>query len=192
MGQGQCCCPDGDKGQPVGFEKGPAAKPDIEVPQTGGAPGTEAIDASNPPPPAAPQQDEPPPAAPAPAPKPEPVEEPAPAPAPAPAEPAGPKYNTIKLVREGTKKVGILVGYHDSQPDKSVVREIRDGGLVEAWNMDNIEHQVHMGDQIISVNGVTAKEGKEAILNALADTTKKELIVVLAPVEQDAGVVNES
>mmetsp|Transcript_28885 Transcript_28885/g.66556 ORF Transcript_28885/g.66556 Transcript_28885/m.66556 type:complete len:176 (-) Transcript_28885:164-691(-) len=170
MGAGQCCCPDGDKGQPVGFEKQPE-KPDIEVPPPQRE--TETISAS-PPAPAAVEPDEPP------APTPEPPKpEPEPAPAPAPAE--KPSTVTITLVRDGKSKVGMRVGVHADHPGKTVLRAVLEGGLAEKWNVEkgvDEGKQFVEGDQILEVNGETTADG---IPKALADQSKQELVIVMMP-----------
>mmetsp|Transcript_67006 Transcript_67006/g.160573 ORF Transcript_67006/g.160573 Transcript_67006/m.160573 type:complete len:196 (+) Transcript_67006:85-672(+) len=191
MGQNQCCCcMEGQKkGEPVTYTKGAATPPvpkdgterpgDVEEARFDPTPSPDPVQEL---PPVAEKEEEavalpPPVVEETTAPEP-PQPEPAPAPAPAPAEPEKPKEYTITIKRKHGHKLGMTVGTHDAAPEKTLVRDVKTGGLVDAHNASEPYEQLNKDDQVVSVNGATTPD---AILKALADQSKDSVVIVVCP-----------
>mmetsp|Transcript_12189 Transcript_12189/g.22473 ORF Transcript_12189/g.22473 Transcript_12189/m.22473 type:complete len:183 (+) Transcript_12189:81-629(+) len=181
MGQTQCCCcmEEGKRGETVQmqqteekpmFFKDELSRPppEQEVKPVDTLP-TVASEATNPI-----EQQPPPPVAEEPAPV-EPVQ-----------EATDPKQNlgqfTITVRRLDGHKLGMTVGTHETHPDMTKVREIKPGGLLDAWNANNPSWRLESGDQVVEVNGARSPD---AILKALADQSQKEVVLLVNKQNQD-------
>mmetsp|Transcript_65627 Transcript_65627/g.122354 ORF Transcript_65627/g.122354 Transcript_65627/m.122354 type:complete len:169 (+) Transcript_65627:77-583(+) len=118
-----------------------------------------------------------------------PAEEPAPPPAeetqatpepepvaPPPEEPKELEEFTVTLERAAGSKLGMVIGERPSEPQKSFIREVKPGGLVEAWNKEHPTQLMTEGCMIAEVNGETTHDKMFKIISDKDVQTLKMLI----------------
>mmetsp|Transcript_29649 Transcript_29649/g.69011 ORF Transcript_29649/g.69011 Transcript_29649/m.69011 type:complete len:173 (-) Transcript_29649:197-715(-) len=133
------------------------------------------VPAEEPAPPAEPEM-----AAPAEEAAPEPEPAAAPAPEPAPAAEAAPVDFTVVIERKG-QKLGMVIGERPSDPERSFVREVKAGGLVEAWNKSNPDKVMVEGCEILEVNG---EKKHEPMFKVIGNKDVEKLTMVIRPPEK--------
>mmetsp|Transcript_51938 Transcript_51938/g.117183 ORF Transcript_51938/g.117183 Transcript_51938/m.117183 type:complete len:171 (+) Transcript_51938:95-607(+) len=97
-----------------------------------------------------------------------------------PKQPLGGPF-TITVRRLDGHKLGMTVGTHETHPDITKVREVKPGGLLDAWNENNPNMKLQFEDQVVEVNGARSPDG---ILKALADASQKEVVIHVIPADR--------
>eukprot|EP00403_Amphidinium_massartii_P013857 CAMPEP_0178410850 /NCGR_PEP_ID=MMETSP0689_2-20121128/21196_1 /TAXON_ID=160604 /ORGANISM="Amphidinium massartii, Strain CS-259" /LENGTH=212 /DNA_ID=CAMNT_0020032047 /DNA_START=84 /DNA_END=719 /DNA_ORIENTATION=+ len=115
-------------------------------------------------------------------PEPEPAAAPA-APEPAPAAPAeaAPADFTVVIERKG-QKLGMVIGERPSDPERSFVREVKAGGLVEAWNKSNPDKMMVAGCEILEVNG---EKKHDPMFKLISNKDVEKLTMTIRPAEPE-------
>jgi len=71
---------------------------------------------------------------------------------------------------------------HAFDREVAEIREIKKGGVIDAWNLENIGNELRTGDQVISVNGAFTPD---AMISELGDSTKDVMVIVVEPQEPE-------